>query len=64
MNDLLTALSSNARLFAYDTSIFPVACDRNTSVNELNNCLPKELSLETDISMKAEKSVFLVKLKS
>ena len=64
MNDLLTALSSNPRLFAYDTSIFSVACDRNTSVNELNNGLPKELSLETDLSMKADKSVFLVKLKS
>ena len=64
MNDLLTALSSNPMLFANDTSIFPVVCDRNTSVNELNNDLPKELSLETDLSMKGEKSVFLVKLKS
>ena len=51
-------------LFAHDTSIFPVVCDRNTSVNELNNGLPKELSLETDLSMKGEKSVFVVKLKS
>ena len=42
MNDLLTALSSNPMLFAYDTFIFPIVCDRNTSVNELNNGLPKE----------------------
>ena len=39
INDLADRLSSNAKLFADDTSLFPVIHDVHTSANELNNDL-------------------------
>ena len=37
INDLATALSSNAKIFADDTSLFSVTHDINTLANKLNN---------------------------
>ena len=37
INDLTDDLSSNAKLFADDTSLFSVIHDVDTSANELNN---------------------------
>ena len=37
INDLASGLSSNAKLFADDTSLFSVTHDINTSANKLNN---------------------------
>ena len=37
INDIADGLLSNTKLFAYDTSLFPVIHDINTSANELNN---------------------------
>ena len=39
INDLADALSSNAKLFADDTSLFSFVHDVDTSANELNNDL-------------------------
>ena len=39
INDLADRLSSNAKLFADDTSLFSVIHDVHTSANELNNDL-------------------------
>ena len=39
INDLADDLSSNAKLFADDTSLFLVIHDVDTSANELNNDL-------------------------
>ena len=39
VNDLADGLSSNEKLFADDTSLFPVTHDVDTSVNKLNNDL-------------------------
>ena len=39
INDLADDLSSNAKLFADDTSLFSVIHDVDTSANELNNDL-------------------------
>ena len=41
INDLSDGLSSNAKLFADDTSLFSVVHDRNTSAIELNKDLKK-----------------------
>ena len=41
INDLATGCSTNAKLFADDTSLFSVTYDINTSANELNNELAK-----------------------
>ena len=41
MNDLSGDLSSKAKLFANDKSLFNVAHGINTSANELNNDLKK-----------------------
>ena len=40
INDPVSGLSSNAKLFADDTSLFSVTPDKNKSENELNNDLP------------------------
>ena len=42
ISDLPDVLSSNAKLFADDTSLFPVVRDINTSVLELNSYLKKK----------------------
>ena len=39
INDLADSLSSNAKLFAVDTSLFSVIRDVDTSAKELNNDL-------------------------
>ena len=48
INNLADGLSSNAKLFADDTSLFSVIQDVDTSANELNNdfyhCLANPLS--------------------
>ena len=41
ISDLPDVLSSNAKLFADDTSLFPVVHDINTSAIELNSYLKK-----------------------
>ena len=41
INDLADGLSSNAKLFADDTSLFSVAHNANTTVKQLNNDLVK-----------------------
>ena len=41
INDLADGLSSNAKLFADDTSLFSVVHNANTTANELNNDLVK-----------------------
>ena len=41
INNLSDSLSSNAKLFADDTSLFPVVHDTNTSAIELNSDLKK-----------------------
>ena len=41
INDLSDDLSSNPKLFADDTSLFPVVRDKNTSAKELNHDLRK-----------------------
>ena len=42
INDLAKNLSSNPKLFAYDTYLFSVVRDLNTSANEINDDLKKE----------------------
>ena len=41
INDLAVGLSSNAKLFADDTSLFSVVHNTNTTAKELNNDLVK-----------------------
>ena len=41
INDLTDGLSSNAKLFADDTSLFSVVHNANTTVKQLNNDLVK-----------------------
>ena len=41
MNHLAENLSSNPKLFANDTSLFSVARELNTSLNEINDDLKK-----------------------
>ena len=41
INDLADGLSSNAKLFADDTSLFSVVHNANTTAKELNNDLVK-----------------------
>ena len=43
INDLLDGLSSNAKLFADDTSLFSVVHDINASAIELNSDLKKSM---------------------
>ena len=43
INDLLHGLSSNAKLFADDTSLFSVVHDINASAIELNSDLKKSM---------------------
>ena len=42
INDLAKTLSSNPKLFTYDTYLFSVVRDLNTSANEINDDLKKE----------------------
>ena len=71
INDLSGDLSSNAKLFADDKSLFNVAHDINTSANEVNSDLNKvsnwafqwKMSFNPDSSKKAQNVIFSRKLK-
>ena len=71
INDLADALSSNAKLFADDTSLFFVIHNVNTTENELNNGLVKisrwayrwKMSLNPDPSKQAQELIFSRKTK-
>ena len=71
INDLATSLSSNAKLFADDTSLFSVTHDINTSANELNNDFAKinnwafqwKLNFNLDPIRQAKEAIFSRKLK-
>ena len=71
INDLLTGLSSNSRLFADDTSLFSVVRDMTSSANILNNDLSKinnwayqwKISFNPDPSKQAQEVIFSRKIK-
>ena len=66
INDLADGLSSNAKLFADDTSLFSVVHSANTTSKELNNDLVKisrwayqfKLSFNPDPSNQAQEVIF------
>ena len=66
INDLADELSSNAKLFADDTSLFSVAHNRDSSAAELNNDLAKishwaqqwKMSLNPDPRKQAHEVIF------
>ena len=72
INDLSGDLSSKAKLFADDTSLFPVTHDITTSANELNNGLKKindwafqwKMSFNPNPSKQAQDVIFCRKLKN
>ena len=67
----ITGLSSNAKLFADDTSLLSVTLDINTSANELNNDLAKinnwasqwKMNFNPDSSRQAQEVIFSRKSK-
>ena len=71
INDLSGDLSSKAKLFADDKSLFDVVHDINTSANQLNNDLKKvsnwafqwKTSFNPDPSKQAQEVIFSQKLK-
>ena len=71
INDLADGLSSNAKLFADDTSLFSVIHDVDTSANELNNDLYHinkwafqwKMSFNPDPSKQAQGIIFSRKTK-
>ena len=66
IKDLSKGLSSNAKLFADDTSLFSVIHDSNTSALELNSDLAKinrwafqwKMSFNTDSKKQAQEVIF------
>ena len=70
INDLSDDLSTNAKLFAGDTSLFSVVRDINTSAAHLNNDLRKisnwafqwKMSFNPDPSEQAQEFIFSCKL--
>ena len=72
INDLSEGLSSNAKLFADDTSLFSVIHDSNTSALELNSDLAKinrwafqwKMSFNPDPKKQAQKVIFSRKSKA
>ena len=66
MLDLPDGLSSNAKLFADDTSLFSVVKDINTSVIELNSALKKindsviqwKMTFNPDRSKQVQETIF------
>ena len=44
INDLVDDLSSEAKLFAYDTSLFTIGCDEAIAADQLN----RDLSIISD----------------
>ena len=71
INDLAVGLSSNAKLFADDTSLFSVVHNANTTAKELNNDLVKinrwayqwKMSFNPDPSKQANEVIFNIKTK-
>ena len=71
INDLADGLSSNAKLFADDTSLFSVVHNANTTANELNNSVVKisrwacqwKMSFNPDPSKQAQEVIFSRKTK-
>ena len=71
INDLAAGLSSNAKLFADDTSLFSVVHNANTTAKELNNDLVKirrwayqwKMSFNPDPSKQAQEVIFSRKTK-
>ena len=71
INDLSDNLTSNAKLFADDTSLFSVVHDVNTSAKELNDDLKKindwafqwKMSFNPDLSKQAQEVIFSCKSK-
>ena len=71
INDLTNDLSSSAKLFADDTSLFSVVFNVDTSAKELNDDLAKvqdralrwKMSFNPDISKQAQEVIFSRKLK-
>ena len=71
INDLADGLSSNAKLFADDTTLFSVIHDVDTSRNELNNDLYQinkwacqwKISFNPDLSKQAQEIIFSRKTK-
>ena len=71
INDLADVLSSNAKLFADDTSLFSVVHNANTTAKELNNDLVKisrwayqwKMSFNLDPSKQAQEVIFSRKTK-
>ena len=72
INDISGDVSSKAKLFADDTSLFSVTHDITTSANELNNNLKKisdwafqwKMSFNLDPSKQAQEVIFSRKLKN
>ena len=72
INDLSEGLSSNAKLFADDTSLFSVIHDSNTSALELNSDLAKinrwgfywKMGFNPDHKEQAQKVIFNRKFKA
>ena len=72
INDLSEGLSSNAELFADNTSLFSVIHDSNTSALELNSDLPKingwpfqwKLGFNPDPKKQAQEVIFIRKSKA
>ena len=72
INDLSEGLSSNAKLFADDMSLFSVIHDSNTSVFELNSDLAKinrsafqwKMSFNADHKKRAQEVIFSRKSKA
>ena len=71
INDLADGLSSNAKLFADDTTLFSVIHDVDTSTNELNNDLYQinkwafqwKMSFNPGPSKQAQEIIFIRKTK-
>ena len=71
INDLVDGLSSNAKSFADDTSLFSIVYNANTTAKELNNDLVKisrwayqwKMSFNPDPSKQAQKVTFIRKRK-
>ena len=71
INDLADGLSSNAKLFADDTSLFSVGHNANTTAKELNNDLVKirrwayqwKMISNPDPSKQAQDAIFSRKTK-
>ena len=70
INDFSENLSSNLKLFFNGTSLFPVACNKDTSFNNLNNGMNKinywvyewKINFNPDPNKQAQKVIFTGKI--